>query len=108
MRLPEDLNRLVWQEIQAIEQEKQMPYITSVERIGFERGKAEGRAEGIRRSIELLLDARFGEEGRVLGSDVRRISGEDALTSLLRQISKANSVEEVQALLATISSRDAR
>ena len=100
MRLPEALEDRVWLEMQAIEQEKQMPYITSVERIGFRRGRAEGRAEGLRQSIELLLEARFGEQGRALAPDLGRVTGEDALRSLLQQVSKAGSIDDVRALLA--------
>jgi Domain of unknown function (DUF4351) len=36
--LPEALEQQFWQELRAFEEEQNMPYITSVERIGFERG----------------------------------------------------------------------
>jgi predicted DNA-binding ribbon-helix-helix protein len=36
--LPEGLEREFWQELRAYEEERRMPYITSVEEIGFERG----------------------------------------------------------------------
>jgi hypothetical protein len=34
-----------WQELRAYEEERQMPYITSVEQIGYDRGKVEGLEE---------------------------------------------------------------
>ena len=36
-----------WQEISEYEEEKKMPYMTSVERIGFKRGISEGRQKGM-------------------------------------------------------------
>ncbi len=35
-----------WQELRAYEEERQMPYITSVEQIGYDRGHVEGEVEG--------------------------------------------------------------
>jgi hypothetical protein len=40
--LPKPLEREFWQELQAYEEERKVPYITSVERMGYDRGKAEG------------------------------------------------------------------
>lgn len=42
MALPVELEQRFWQEIDEFEKEKQMPYVTSVERIGIEKGRAEG------------------------------------------------------------------
>ena len=38
-----------------------MPYITSVEEIGYERGLNEGKTEGERSLALLLLNHKFGE-----------------------------------------------
>ncbi len=38
-----------------------MPYITSVERIGYDRGLDEGKTEGERSLALLLLNHKFGE-----------------------------------------------
>ena len=35
-----------WQELRTCDEERQMPYITSVEQIGYDRGKVEGKVEG--------------------------------------------------------------
>ena len=35
MRLPEKEDRLFWEELAALEEEKKMPYVTRVERIGY-------------------------------------------------------------------------
>lgn len=46
MVLPEDLERACFQEIVQFEEEHKMPYITTAERIGIEKGREEGREEG--------------------------------------------------------------
>jgi len=46
MLLPSKLEREFWQELKQFEQERQMSYITTGERIGYERGRKEGREEG--------------------------------------------------------------
>ncbi|OLP18687.1 hypothetical protein BST81_09190 [Leptolyngbya sp. 'hensonii'] len=46
MILPEGLKQGFWLELKAYEEERQVPYITSVEEIGFERGMQQGRQEG--------------------------------------------------------------
>ena len=43
LNLPKPLETEFWQELQAYEEDRKMPYITSVERIGYDRGKLEER-----------------------------------------------------------------
>jgi hypothetical protein len=43
MILPEALKQTFWSELQTYEEERRMPYITSVEEIGFERGLKAGQ-----------------------------------------------------------------
>jgi hypothetical protein len=52
LQLPETLKREFWQELRTFEEEHRMPYITSVEEIGFERGIERGIEQGIERGIE--------------------------------------------------------
>ena len=42
LTLPEELTREFWQEIQIIEKEKAMPYVTSIERLGMQQGLQQG------------------------------------------------------------------
>jgi hypothetical protein len=51
MVLPEGLKQSFWQELKVFEGERQMPYITSVEEIGFERGIE----QGLERERSLIL-----------------------------------------------------
>ena len=57
LRLPEALEERIWSEMQDYERERKMPYVTSVERIGIRKGRADER--------QLLLcqvRKRFGPE----------------------------------------------
>jgi hypothetical protein len=48
MTLPEGLKRTFWEELKTYEEDREMPYITSVEEIGYDRGLHEGKAEEAR------------------------------------------------------------
>ena len=52
MRLPDELTGQLWQEIATIEEGSKMRYVTSVERLGIEKGRVLGKAEG---KAEMLL-----------------------------------------------------
>lgn len=56
MHLPKDLERQLWQQLEAFERNNKMPYVTSVERIGIEKGLQQGAAGVLLR----LLERRFG------------------------------------------------
>ncbi len=67
MRLPSELENRLWQELTTLECNKRMPYVTSVERIGYQRGRLEGlkegREEGRRKATAMAQTAlrwRFG------------------------------------------------
>jgi hypothetical protein len=52
MRLPKELDAQLWQNLENLEEEKHMTYISSVERIGIEKGFEKGIAQGIEKGIE--------------------------------------------------------
>ncbi|MCF4970795.1 DUF4351 domain-containing protein, partial [Nostoc sp. CMAA1605] len=52
MILPKDLEAEFWQEFKQFEQERSMSYITTGERIGYERGKQEGEQTLVLRQIQ--------------------------------------------------------
>ncbi len=61
MILPKGLETQFWQEFKQFEQERTMSYITTGERIGYERGKQEGKREQGQSLILRLLQKRVGE-----------------------------------------------
>lgn len=72
MTLPVWLETRIWQEIETIEEHKNMQYITSVERIAIAKGITQGITQGIAKGItqgitkgeskllKRLLERRFG------------------------------------------------
>ena len=64
MRLPPHLEKKLWTEVEKLEEEKHMPYVTFVEREaraeGHEQGVAEGRETEAARMLRRLLKRRFG------------------------------------------------
>jgi len=67
MDLPAELEQIFKQELSRFEEELKMPYITSIERSGFARGKKEGKKEGLEQGLERGLEHGL-ERGLVQGS----------------------------------------
>jgi len=65
MRLPEELEQQLWQEIEILEENETMQYVTSVERMGIAKGRQEGLQEGLLKGeakmLGLMLGHRFGD-----------------------------------------------
>ncbi|MEH2203718.1 MAG: hypothetical protein V7K53_06490 [Nostoc sp.] len=92
MRLPEELENSFWQEVTLYEEEKKMPYITSVERRGIEQGKREGLLEG----IEMGLELKFGSEGLTILPEIVQIQNVEILSAILTSIKTVNNLEELR------------
>ncbi len=56
MRLPDELAGQLWREIETIEEGQKMQYVTSVERLGIQKGRAEGKAEALLRQLRRRFD----------------------------------------------------
>ena len=94
MVLPEAQYQQFWHELEQYEKEKQVPYITSVERHGMERGKREGLLEGITSCLKL----RFGAEGLALLPAIQVVTDIDRLQAILKAIETATDPEELRRL----------
>lgn len=68
LQLPDEREEEVWRAVQAMQEERNMPHVTSVERIGIRKGMEcgleRGRREGLLAGLEQILDLKFGEQGR--------------------------------------------
>lgn len=68
LRLPDDLDTMVWQQIKDFEEEEQMTYISTAEKIGMQQGllqglqqgKLEGRKEAVSDIVLRMASKRFG------------------------------------------------
>jgi hypothetical protein len=90
MELPPALNSLFYQELDTIQKERSMPFITSVEHVLAERA--------LRKGIESLLRVRFGDEGLKLMPEIQEVYGEDQLEAILTAIETAPSPDDVRRL----------
>jgi len=99
MELPEPEERRLWAEIETLEKEKVMPYITSVERFGIEKGRAEERQESILR----ILEVRFVEVPAELREQVKAIANLEVLAELLTQAVRAESLPFFQTVVDEVA-----
>ncbi|WP_298911746.1 hypothetical protein [uncultured Nostoc sp.] len=96
MKLPEELDNSFWQEVTQYEEEKKMPYITSVERRGIEQGIEQGKREGLLEGIEISLELKFGREGLTILPEIVQIQNVEILRAILTSIKTVNSLEELR------------
>ena len=105
MQLPTDLDKSFWQQVHEFEKERQMPYISSVDRMatqeGLEQGRQEGRQEGMLLSLLHLLQYRFGPASEELQARLQQFSAEQ-LTMLLDVALTTNSTAEFVAQLPSV------
>ncbi len=77
MSLPDNLEAEFWTQVRQFEEEQQMPYITSVERLGIERGREEGRQEGRQQEaanlVLRLLNTRLGQVSATVSEQIRQL-----------------------------------
>lgn len=100
MDLPKDLTLQFWQELEQYEKEKHVPYITSVERLGIEKGKREGLREGLLEGITTCLKLRFGAEGLQLLPALQSLTDVDRLHAILKAMETATDLDAVRRLCA--------
>ena len=80
LRLTPKQESLFWKRLEKLEKENKMPYITSVERIGIEKGLKKGRRE----ALLDILEARFGELPKTVSKKIAELSDLDRLRELSR------------------------
>ena len=97
--LPPELDESFHEEVHRLEQERRMPYVTTFERIGHEKGLEEGIVKGWQNSILALLKSRFKAAGAKYAAKVRAIDDVARLESLLQAVARAETFDEVRALL---------
>jgi hypothetical protein len=95
MELPEPQALAFEQEVSAYEKEKAMPYVTSIERHGIEKGERKGLLAGIKAGLKI----KFGTAGLACMRSVRKVEELKTLESLLNAIERTATVAEFRALL---------
>ena len=94
LALPPEHEARVLREVEAIEEERKMPYVTSAERIGLARGLGQGRVEGKRLAIREIVRARFGGVPDELDARLANID-EAALDGMIRRVGTVVSVADL-------------
>ena len=92
--LPEDLEVLFIQDLEQYEREKQMPYVTTIER----RAKQQGLIEGALDAIEFGLELKFGQAGLQLMSEISQISDLAILKSIQAGLRQGKNLDELRTL----------
>lgn len=97
MVLPEELTPQLERDLEEIERGTSMPYITSIERLGIERGVLQGLQRGVLNN----LATRFGEVPGEIRARVEQVAHEEHLLALQRQAITVASLAEFEQLLHT-------
>jgi len=90
MNLPEEIEQAFEKEIEAFEKEKNMPYVTQIERRGEKRGEKRGESRLLRR----LLENRFGDIPEQYRERLEQADSE-TLLKWSERILTAETIEEV-------------
>ncbi|MFN8540103.1 MAG: hypothetical protein U0232_21805 [Thermomicrobiales bacterium] len=94
LQLPPELEDSVWLQVQAIEEEQRMAYLTYPER----RGLAEGLAQGLHEAIAVALEVRFGAASTPLIAEINAIRDPVVLRAIVARVMSAATPEEVRAV----------
>ena len=94
LHLPEELDKQLWQDIQETEGETVMAYVTSIERIGIEKGVQQGIQQGESRLLRKQLERRFGALPQ-WASDKLNSAAEQDLNSWGEAVLTASNLEAV-------------
>lgn len=93
------------EEINKLEEANQMPYITSVERIGIQKGLKQGLQQGaLGESQKLIietLDERFGAVPSFISDAILQIRDHNQLRALHRRAIRSTSIEEFRQKLGS-------
>jgi hypothetical protein len=99
MELPAELQEGFRNELYQYEEERRMPYLSSIERLAIQKGRQEGAREELLLTIQTLLKEKFGSVGSRTMAKVKLIDELPRLRSLSNALRKIDSLQEFRALL---------
>ncbi|WP_373525501.1 cytosolic protein [Nostoc sp.] len=95
LTLPLDLEREFLFEVEQLESEQRMQYVTSFERSGIRQGLLEG--------IKLGLKLKFGTDGSSLLPEISTIEGVEQLRAVLTGLEAASTIEELRQIYHSLT-----
>ena len=103
LQLPPERESALWLELEGLEKEDHMPFLSYPERRGLEqgieKGIEKGMLQGIERTVRVYLKTRFGDEALSWLSSRVKLCDETQLNELYERLFKADTIEKVRALL---------
>jgi hypothetical protein len=106
MTLPDQIESEFKQEIRRFEEDLQMPYVTSFERLARQEGLDEGILQKGREDVIDVLTIRFEEVQPSWVESINQIEDPSLLKTLLRQAITIGSIAEFQGNLDQLSSEN--
>jgi hypothetical protein len=88
------------QELERLDKEQDMAFVNFIERQALEKGIEQGMEKGRREALQWYLKARFGDETLAWLAAAEQVSDEKQRKELYERLFKANTLEQVQAILA--------
>jgi hypothetical protein len=98
LRLPDALREQFVQELRTFEEHRQMTYITSIEELGIEKGRAAGLLDG----IAVALDLKFGDAATPVIAEMRQLTDLALLETILAQLKTAATLDDVRRVYAPV------
>ena len=99
IKLPDDLEKQLWDEISFIEEEKKMTYVTNIERLGIEQGIQMGVIQEARENVLDNIETRFQVIPEDIAESVKKIEARDTLKFLLRNVITCESIDSFRNIL---------
>ena len=101
--LPDEKNEKFHEEVTRYEEGKKMPFITTAEKIGIEKGEKigvkKGKMDKAREDIGEVLEIRFGTVPKRLVEKIKEIRDDKVLSSFHRKAILVNDLEEFEQLI---------
>jgi len=94
MKLPKELNKELYDQVKTAKEIKTMPYISTAERIGMEKGLAQGLAT--------ILEIKFGKAGQQLVQRAYQVEDVETLQKLMAKVKRVKSLPRAKKLFDEI------
>jgi hypothetical protein len=97
LQLPEGRDRVLWDQLERLDKEEKMPFVSYAEKRGLEKGWK----EGTKQTLGKYLKRRFPEDAQGLLALLEQLGGSEAqLDQLSDRILDASSADQVRSILA--------